>query len=314
MTTPAPDLHHLCLYNHPAFAALNIVGAQEYLRIDYRAAERLVGSLAGVAEGTTFTSGYSAGFGGPDVVRERERLESIVDMTGHFVEALRGAGFRTLVVRTKPLHYSRNEHYLHFSMLRDGFTIKEENLNFYFDLAQFSDPQDYVDSLRHAPKRQLRLALAEPYRWSPAGEERDWQAAYDVLAESRARHGAELSLSYAYLQRLRSAFPGRVRAYLLERAESVVAACLLYVISERHAQVMYWGDREERAVRGGTQAPIAVMNLVAYHTVAQGLADGLHTVDLGPSTSTGSVNFGNCHFKSTVNALPDFRYVLQRDL
>lgn len=302
------DLTHLSLYNHPDFSGLNVCEGQRYHRIDYQIDGRIVGSFAGVIVGEKFTSGFSAGFGGPDLVREQERLEVVIAFVDHCIAELEGLGVRTIEVRAKPQHYSDNEHYLEFAMLRNGFRPCDENLNFFIDVRSYRTHDDYVDSLRHAPRRQLKLALAQMYTWGESQTAQQLRAAYDVLVQSRERHGANLSLSFEYLQHLGNTFPGRLRFFSLDANAGMVAACLVYVIAGPHVQVMYWGDQLVREPRiPGSAPPIAVMNLVAYRIVEQALAEGWRTIDLGPSTSASNVNFGNCAFKSSINARTNFR-------
>ncbi len=303
---------HLCLFNRAEFAQLNLAGGQRYHRVDVRTAGRLTGSLAGMLAGDTFISGWSAGFGGIDLPRNGERLETVLELVAGVLAQLRADGVRTVRIRAKPFHYSANEALLHFALLRNGFTIEEAQLNYFFDLTRYDSVDDYRRALRHAPRRQVQLAAAQPYAWSEAGD--DWQAAYEVLRESRERNGATLSLSFAYVSALRQLFAGRIKMFVLSRDGAIAAACLMYAVLHGHAMVMFWGDKAQRDGREGSSAPIAVMNLVALRVVETGLERGLSTIDLGPVTSAGGMNLGNARFKASVDAEPNFRYTLSRTL
>lgn len=311
MATPADS--HLCLYNREEFAELNMRRkGLRYVRFDHEDERgRLVGTLAGVGDGADFVSGFSAGFGGIDCAKEHVRLELVVSMIDGMLVAIRRAGFASVVIRAKPLHYSRNEHALQFALLRRGFALRQSNLNYYFDVPQYNGMEAYVRALKHEPRRQVTYALTLPLSWQEAFEDEQWAAMYGVLQESRRRRGAELSLDLPYILRLRRIFPKAVRGFVLAHEGEVVAACLLYVVRSGHAQVMYWGDAEQRLYRTReSSTPVPMMNLLAYRVVEQARLDGYSTVDLGPSTSADSVNFGNCVFKESVGAKPDFRQEL----
>lgn len=310
--TVQDQLGHLSLFNLPAFSSLRGDG-RLYQRVDVSSGGRFVGTLAGVIWDDEFVSGYGASFGGLDFVRERETLEVVTQVVEDAVQRVRDLGVDRMSVRAKPFHYSRNEEYLHFALLRSGFTATEVNLNFYLDLERLGSPDAYRAGLRHSPERQLRLALAADFVWREALAAEDWTAGYGVLAENRARHGAALSLSQAEVSAMREMFRERVRMFLLERGGVCVAAVLLYVINAAHAMVMYWGDLDAADVRtNGDRPPIAVMNLVAFRTIETAFSSGFRTIDLGPVSTRERVNFGNARFKASIDSLPNFRYTLTR--
>lgn len=307
------DARHLSLFNEPGFAELNFQKDRRYYKFDYVDSDRLVGSLAGTIDEATFVSGYSAGFGGVDFVRDRERLDVVMRLVEQAVENLRSLGISTIRILAKPFHYSENEAFLHFALMQHGFRVEETRLNFYLDLRRYPSIEAYVESLRHPPRRLLLRALGAKTQWSEARSEDEWRGAYDVLAENRTRNGATLSLTLESVERLRDRFPKRIRMFTLAINGVCSAACLLYAITPIRTLVMYWGDRA--SARSTTEEkPLATMNLVAYRTVETGIAEGIQSIDLGPVSNGSAINYGNCVFKSTVDALPDFRYRLSRQL
>jgi hypothetical protein len=309
-----PSLTHVSLFNHPAFSALPN-DERRYVRIDIESNGRFVGTLAGVLTDGTFVSGYGASFGGIDFVRERETLEVVMQAIDDLLARLREMGVAVVCVRCKPFHYSQNEQYLHFALARAGFAIGEVNLNFFLDLERFGTPSGYRDGLRHAPERQLRLALAGDFTWREAETPTDWTTGYEVLAESRSRNGAVLSLPLSSVLAMREMFGDRVSLYMLERERECIAAALMYAVLPKHALVMYWGDREDRAVRmSAKRPPFALMNLVAFRTIETGFSRGFRTIDLGPVSTAERVNTGNARFKASIDATADFRYTLTRTL
>jgi hypothetical protein len=303
---------HLCLFNQPGFSSLNIRPSQRYLCVDHAAEDRLVGSLAGVVEGEIFVSGYSAGFGGIDLLRDGERLDVVVELVPALLDELRAQGVTTVRIRAKPFHYSSNEALLHLALLRAGFAIESAALNYHFDLSRYHTRDDYLGALRHSPRRQVKLALAEDYAWGEV--DGDWDEAFAVLVASRERHGAQLSLSREYVEALRAAFPREIRMFALRSGAEIAAAALLYLVTPKHAMVMFWGDKAKREEREGTAATVAVMNLVALRVVETGLSEGWRTIDLGPVCSETAINYGNARFKAGVGAYADFRYTFEKRL
>jgi hypothetical protein len=296
------------MYNLASFCELNIGSNQRYHRIDFNTGERAVGTLAGVIDGRTFTSGYSAGFGGPDFRRDTERLEVMLDMVEYCATKLIGMGINTLVIRAKPQHYSECEALLHFALLRQGFAITDATLNSFLDLTRFGSTDHYVASLKSSARRELRPALRREHVWRRAQSEQEWRAGYEALRENRERiHSANLSLSYPYLVRMRKNIRDRMEMFLLQAEGGIIAASLVYRIRRGQSQVMYWGDRTRGSYPG-------VMNLLAFHTVRTGIEEGLHAIDLGPSASFNQESFGGLAFKHSIGAVANMRYTFRRSL
>lgn len=296
------DRAHISMYNLEAFSKLNMRGEQRYHAIDFSTNDRLIGTLAGVIDGTTFVSGYSAGFGGPDFVRHKEQLEPIRHMLDYCVDSLKAIGIRKLIIRAKPTHYSASEPYLHFALLQRGFSITDGNLNFFVDLSKFKSIEDYVQAIKPTARAMLKPILKLNYQWICANNEAERKTAYETLDNNRKLTGAsDLSLTYDYLSQLQETFPNHVHFYLMKINDAVVAASLMFQISCRQSQLMYWGDCARDTYPG-------VMNLVAYHTIHTGLEKKQDAIDLGPSASFKKNNYGAIAFKTNIGGQPNMRH------
>lgn len=301
----------ISLFNDPGFHALNLAAGQDVRQVAYEADGRVVGCLTGVVEGTTFTSGHSAPFGGLDLARDREAPAAVAACIDHVLTELRASGIETVRIRSRPAYYSEADPLVAFTLLNRGFRVELCDLNHAVRLEGIASAEDYVERLRSSARRAVRLALEGPFAFRRAKGRAEWHEAYAILAENRRAKGRVLSLTREYLDRLRSAFPERIRMFLLARAGTPCAAALVYRVREARDLVVAWGDT------AATEP--SPMNLLALRVVEASLAAGALSLDLGTSTVPGgeagslSANDGLVAFKTSVLAQPELRLVLVHD-
>jgi hypothetical protein len=187
------------LFNTDAFHALNAGPGTRVLHA--RAADsdgRLLGALSGVLEGGVLLSGYSAPFGGVDLVRERETPANVATLVDSALTQVRAAGARTVRIRLPPACHGESEGLIAFTLLNRGFAVERCELNQHLDLGALLTPDAYVAALRSPARRALRRLLADPaftIAWTDPDDDAAWHAAHALLAANRARKGRALALS-----------------------------------------------------------------------------------------------------------------------
>ncbi len=303
--TAAPSSDHLALFATESFHALNLRAGQTLRRIDHHEGDRLAGSLVGVIQGDRFHSGHSAPFGGPDFARDAEAAATVRAALEDAVAQLTAEGIRTIRVTARPAHYSGSEAAVQFALLGLGFGVRGCELSLHIDLAPFAGPDDYLAALRSPARRAVRHALREPFRLVPVEDDVAWARAYGVLAANRAAKGRALALPLEYTLRARDTFPGRVRMFALEHDGALCAAALVYRVLPGHELVVYWGDAAHAL-------PRSPMNVLAHLLVERCIAEGVRTLDLGPSSIGGIPDQGLIQFKRSVGARESLRLDLER--
>ena len=296
----APARDHLLLFNDDRFHALNLGPGERYVRIDHTGEGRLVGSLCGALAGGVFTSGYSAPFGGPDLVRPDAPLPEVLALLRHALAALRAEGADEIRIKARPGFYGMAEPVLQHLLLQLGFRVEHSDLNHHVDLVALPDTGAYLAGLRRK-RAYLQQDLAEPYEFGEAATATELRDCYAVIERNRERKGYPAGLPAGYLLRLRDALPGRVSVHGLARDGAVCAAAVVYRVLPDRDLMVAWGD-----VDAGL--PRSPMNLLAYRLVERSLADGVRTLDLGPSSERdGSPNAGLYQCKRGLLAQPSTR-------
>jgi Acetyltransferase (GNAT) domain len=305
--TPEPPTDHLSLFNLPEFHALTLKEGQQRLQLDYVADDRLIGSLVGVVTGDEFASGFSAPFGGVDLVRESESLPRIIDLVEDACVRLGDRGLRTVRVHAPPPIYSRAETHVQFALLSHGFAVEATELNQHLDLTGLESIETYVERLGRRGRRDLRLSWSQGLVHREDVESGQRAEAYEILKANREAKGRPMRLSFGYLEGLRTALPGRIRWFSLLTGGRTCAAAVTYLVRPSEWLLVYWGD-------SGHHLADSPMNLLAFKLVEAALAERIELLDLGISSAYGTLNPGLAQFKEKVGAQSSLRFDFVRRL
>jgi hypothetical protein len=288
------------------FHDLNEVPAPARWRAEHRREGRLVGVLEGVVTDGVLLSGHSAPFGGPDLVRADPTVDELVDLVDGALAALRDDGVHTVRIRARPPVYSAAEPLLEYVLLHRGFTVEHCDLNQHLDLAPLHAGADPLSLVRKNKRSLLRAALAAPHELVEVSGGEELAALHGILAANRAAHGRPAGLPRDYLERARTAFPDRVRLFLLRVAGRPVAAAVVYRVLDDVDLLVAWGD-------AGHELRHSPMDLLAHLLTTMSVERGARLLDLGPSSEKdGTPNVGLVNFKRSVGAVPGTRKVFSR--
>ncbi len=297
----------LLLFNDPRYSSHNVKTGQKYQRFDAFSCGKWQGSLAGVRQGSVFTSGFSAPFGGFDVENSRATTAALQDLVDDLLEQVWASGVYALRIRLRPCFYSENEQTLLFFLLNRGFEVEHAELNQHVCLQNIPGPDVYLAGLRPPARRAVRHGLATSYAFVEAATNEEWQAAYDLLAANRATKGRRLRFSFEYLRDMRDTFPRAIRMHVLSQHDRPVAAALVYRLLSCRDYVVAWGD----ALHDLKRSP---MNLLAYHLIETALSQKILSLDLGISSLEGIPDTGLCRFKRSLGARSTVRFNVFRSL
>ena len=308
MSSTQPLLGGGLLFCDPRFHDLNGVPAGERWRHEHRSGGRLVGVLDGVVSDGVLVSGHSAPFGGPDLVEETPTVEDVLDLVSGAMAALRADGIREIRIRARPPVYSAAEPLLEYALLHLGFAVAHCDLNQHVDLSGIADPSGVLSLFKDRQRRYVRAALEQPHEVTVVDGGEDLTTLHRIIADNRVAHGRPPGLPRDYLQRMKQAFPERVRLLLLRQEGTSVAAAVVYRVLTDVDQVVHWADADVGDAEGsGHRSP---MGLLAHLVLGESMRTGARLVDLGPSSEKdGTPNLGLVRFKRSVGARPGTRKV-----
>jgi hypothetical protein len=330
-----PDSAWRRIFNRPEFHQLNQRAGHTPRYLEVRdAAGKLIGGLAGVIKAadaedsvggeSTFTSGFSAPFGGFDFVEPHETAENVTLLIQDVLRQLEFLGVSRVELKLPPLCYSPNEAMIQFTLLNVGFQATRVELNQHLPVADWASVADYQAQLRPAAQKTLKHLNTADLRFHELQTDEEWAVAHALLAANRARKGRRLALSSDYVATARRALSPNVRMFQLTHhqgpsepngsaAGTPVAAALVYRVEDGRDLVVAWGDGEHQLKR-------SPMLLLAYRLVENAIAEGVRLLDLGISSEevadTGGQepNFGLAQFKRSTLAVIEPRLTLVRTI
>ncbi|MCW3038754.1 MAG: hypothetical protein JWM31_659 [Solirubrobacterales bacterium] len=304
---------HLALFSAPAFHALNLAPGERHVRVDHQVDGRLLGSLCGRLDRATgrLVCGASAPFGGLDLTPAASTSPTaLAPLIDDLVTQLHDHhGVRRLEVRARPAAHGAQHAALETALLAAGFTVAHTAVNQHIDLETTTHPEDHLAALPKKRRWALRRDLEAGYAHVEVAGSEAWHTVHAIVDGARLAKVRPPWLAPAYLDRLRTAFPGRIHGRLLHLDGQPLAAAVVYAVASGVELLAAWGDAGPGA---GGRSP---MNLLAHHLVADALARGSRVLDLGISSEPdGTPNTGLIHFKRSVGAQTGHRLTLTKDL
>lgn len=243
-------------------------------------------------------SPFSAPFGG-FAYKEDVSVEDIDSSIQEIFEFAREK-HRSLHIAFAPVFYDKS--FLSkcvSAMFRAGFRLSYTDLNFAFDLSV----NQYEDLLtKRMARRNLKTALSLNYEFRKENSPEGMAVAYEVIRQNRESKNYDLKMTFDALQK--TATLVHVDYFTLYLDKVPIAAAIVYRVSPKIAQVIYWGD----VPNDGKSRP---MNMVAYKTFEFYKAAGYDFLDVGPSSIEGIPNVGLCSFKETIGCFVDLKYVFE---
>jgi len=291
---------HITLFNDERFQRCNLLPGQRPFRYDHAIGSRLIGTFSGVIDGATLDCGHSAPFGGIDFLRRGESAGAILDLLRAAMARAKAEGVKEIYVRARPGYYGPNETAVEFAMLSLGASIDACELSFGIETCQYRSLEEYEAALKSSARKTLRHGMRAGMIFGPAGDAAEWAACYELLDETRRRHGASLRISFEYVLHLREVFGSRIAMYRLTRGGELAGAALVYRIARDWDYVVAWGDDLRHR-------PYRVVNLIAAHLVGAAIDQRVSVVDAGVSSIAGVPDDGLIQFKRSVGATAGLR-------
>ncbi|GHE14313.1 GNAT family N-acetyltransferase [Klenkia taihuensis] len=293
------------LFGSDAFHDLNGVPAPDRWGYVHRRGDRVTGVLPGVVVDGVVRSGWSAPFGGPDLVRDDPPVEDVLDLVDGALAAARADGLRGVRIQARPPVYSAAEPLLEYVLLNRGFAVVHCDVNQHVDLVPLLRGERDAFSLLARKRPVVRAALQGDWELREVTGGADLTVLHRLLDANRAAHGRPPGLGRDYLGRVAAQFPDRVRLLLLHVDSQPVAAAVVYRVLDDVDLLVAWGDAEH-------DLPRSPMDLLAHLLVTRSVTAGVRLLDLGPSSEKdGTPNTGLLAFKRSVGAVPGTRKVFE---
>lgn len=295
---------HPHIFNTPAFARLNAHKADSvrYLLFIDDSGKQRFGIVLG-ERGGRLLSPFSAPFGGFSTNKE-QRFELVDEAVAALADYAKEQHKDVRIV-LPPQFYAPTLIGHCVNAFSRHARLQYIDLNFYFPMSKFAG---YDNCLERNARKNLRRGMTSGFEFVVVdkNDREGMLRAYDVIRRNRAEHGYPLRMSLndveATVRLIRADF------FRLEYEGKDVAAAQVFHVADGIAQVIYWGDLR-------AYSHLRPMNYLVYRLFAHYQREGLHLLDIGPSTEDGIPNYGLCDFKTGIGCeiTPKFVFELGSD-
>lgn len=252
---------------------------------------------AGETAPGVFSSPARAPFGGFDVWCEDD-FETFVGQVETFLTTCNA---REWQITQPPLAYDGRRAVRELATLcRLGYIVTRQEYNQSLPV----DDRPFLQLGNYANRKRFNRAI----RMGVSARRLDvveYQAAYEVLVENRAKKGRVLSMSWPQVDQLATAFPERLIGFGAFQDGEMVGSALCVVVRSDILYVYAWGERAG-AENISPVTPIAHV-IHDYARVA-----GFRLLDLGTSSVNGVVNQGLAAFKRSLGAYASLKFWLRK--
>lgn len=175
-------------------------------------------------------------------------------------------------------------------LLRNGYRIKYFDLNYQFNFKDINY-ENYMQTLSGKARNKLKISLKCGLQIRHCNTDAEKKHAYEIIMVNRKSKGYPLRMSFEQvtdtIKLVKHDF------FIVEKDLVKIAAAQVFYVTDKIAQVIYWGD-----IPGFSD--VKPMNYLAYQMVQYYGKNGFDFLDIGPATESGIPNYGLCSFKSSI--------------
>lgn len=195
------------------------------------------------------------------------------------------------------------------ALLDSGYHLFYAHVSHYFDLREIQTMEAFVAQRPHSYRKNWKRAMQSKLMFLASKEDRKLlRRAYAVIEQNREEKNYPLSMPWDQIEAIADMEGAKIGAFVVTTPEGVdIAAAIVFCVSSRVHQVVYWGNLEEYAA-------LRPMEFLSYHLVMHYRELGADCLDIGPSTAEGKMSHGLVRFKETIGCRSDLKMVLHRPL
>ena len=248
------------------------------------------GLVIGIKDGIIYTP-FSAPFGGFSYSKNDIKHHMFSKAVKALKEYLLLNNFKRMSIFLPPSIYDeQNSAKIITALLMGGFLIDFVDINHSYNLRKFNS--NYIDKVQYGAKKSLKISLSKSLKFTSCISIEEKTTAYDIIKKNRSQRGFPLKLKLKDV--LETANLTESYFFIVSKQDGEpIASAICYEVQNDVVQVIYWGG----LVEYGEYKPI---NFLSYKIFEYFKGIGYQTVDIGPSSERGVVNFGLSEFKESI--------------
>jgi len=292
------------VFGKAGFNEINRNKADDVLYLLFKEGKYRLGIVAG-SKNKVLKSPFSAPFGGFLYISEDVRLQYVEESINMLVEWAAAKGFVSIEMTLPPAFYNHSFITKQVNCLwRMGFVFSAIEINYSFDVLKIGD--SYQEKIWRNARKNLRISLDAGFKLEIAAGDHQRRTAYEIIAANREHRGFPLHMTLNQVMETIRVIEADF--FLVKNLqETPVASAIVFYVSEKIVQVVYWGD-----LPGYSE--LKPMNFLSYSLLEHYKSAGMDFIDIGHSTENSVPNYGLCEFKESIGCSLNPRYTMIKSL
>lgn len=277
------------VYGRTNFNILNKEKVDELFFLAFKEKKYKLGIICGRKE-NILKSPFSAPFGGFTFIKDEMRINYLDSALVELEKFAIQKGIREIEITLPPVLYDNSFISKQInSFFRKNYAINEINLNYHFDLKNFTD--NYISSIWHNARKNLKIAFKEELKFHYCIGADEKKLSYEIIKVNRNARGFPLKMTWEQIQETIEII--KADFFIVFYKEEPVASAIIFQVSKNIYQVIYWGDNPEYSKH-------KPMNFLSYKVFEYYKNRKAEILDIGPSTENSVPNLGLCEFKESI--------------
>ncbi|MFB6317432.1 hypothetical protein [Saccharicrinis sp. FJH54] len=279
------------VFNSPDFSELNKNKVNRLYYLLFKDSKFRSGLILG-EKNNNLISPFSAPFGGFTFLNNNIKLSILDDTLRTLLEWGKKKRFKSVRITLPPTIYNEDVISKQVNCLfRANFRITQIDLNYSFNTSLFN--KDYSSVLWRNAKKNLKIASSNDFNVVYSQDSKNLEVAYNIIAFNRRERGFPLRMTMNQI--LETSKVICIDTFLCKYEGSYIAAAIVFKVTEKVVQVVYWGDNPE-------YSSLKTMNYLSFKVFEHYSNENIQIVDIGPSTENSIPNYGLCDFKEGIGS------------
>ena len=233
---------------------------------------------------------FSAPFGYMELLKESMSVSDFEEAGKALEQYFCDAGVKKAGIIFPPSFYDHTTIETWINVLfNQGWRAEYIDLSFGLHIPDVME--GYENKIKYNARKNLRIANRAQLGFRKCITDDEKREAYEVIRQNRMAKGYPLKMTLEQVLTAVKIVPSDM--YLVTDGEKSIAAALVYEVTQKAAQVIYWGD-----IPGYTDKK--TINFLSYELLKVYEQKGFEYLDIGPSTEFGMPNHGLCDFKDSI--------------
>ena len=248
---------------------------------------------------------FSAPFSLPIVLKKDTSIKHYEEVLIYLEKYLKNINIRKIKFILPPIFYNNKELTGWINAFYNlNYKVINVDVNHALNLKKaYTDK--YIENIEYDARRNLKIALKKDLNLIPCLDEQNTKEAYNIISDNRASKGYPLRMTYKQVSETIKIVQHNI--FIVNSEGKNIAAALIYRVTPKIVQVIYWGDRP-----GFNN--LKSINYLSYQLIQHYGRESFDYVDIGPSTEESVPNFGLCDFKESIGCERGLKFTFEKEL